>query len=97
MPIHNNILGTIGRTPLVKLSRISAGLPATVAVKCEFFNPLGSVKDRIGAAMIEAGEKEGKLPLKPPSSSRLQATPGSPLLLSQPQKDTKSSSLCPKA
>ena len=61
MPIHNNILGTIGRTPLVKLSRISAGLPATVAVKCEFFNPLGSVKDRIGAAMIEAGEKEGKI------------------------------------
>ena len=53
MPLHNNILGTIGRTPLVKLSRISAGLPATIAVKCEFFNPLGSVKDRIGAAMIE--------------------------------------------
>ena len=61
MPIHNNILGTIGRTPLVKLSRISAGLPATIAVKCEFFNPLGSVKDRIGAAMIEAGEKDGKI------------------------------------
>jgi cysteine synthase A len=61
MPIHNSILGTIGRTPLVKLSRISAGLPATIAVKCEFFNPLGSVKDRIGAAMIEAGEKDGKI------------------------------------
>ena len=61
MPLHNNILGTIGRTPLVKLSRLSAGLPATIAVKCEFFNPLGSVKDRIGAAMIEAGEKEGKI------------------------------------
>jgi cysteine synthase A len=61
MLLHNNILGTIGRTPLVKLSRISAGLPATIAVKCEFFNPLGSVKDRIGAAMIEAGEKEGKI------------------------------------
>ena len=61
MPIHENILGTIGRTPLVKLQRISAGLPATVAVKAEFFNPLGSVKDRIGAAMIEAGEKEGRI------------------------------------
>ena len=61
MPIHDNILGTIGRTPLVKLQRISAGLPATVAVKAEFFNPLGSVKDRIGAAMIEAGEKEGRV------------------------------------
>jgi cysteine synthase A len=61
MPIHENILGTIGRTPMVKLQRISAGLPATVAVKAEFFNPLGSVKDRIGAAMIEAGEKEGRI------------------------------------
>ena len=61
MPIHENILGTIGRTPLVKLQRISSGLPATVAVKAEFFNPLGSVKDRIGAAMIEAGEKEGRV------------------------------------
>ena len=61
MPIHDSILGTVGRTPLVKLQRVTAGLPATVALKCEFFNPLGSVKDRIGAAMIAAGEKEGKL------------------------------------
>jgi cysteine synthase A len=61
MPMYENVLGTVGRTPLVKLHRISAGLPATIAVKCEFFNPLGSVKDRIGAAMIEAGEKEGKI------------------------------------
>ena len=59
--MYENVLGTVGRTPLVKLQRISAGLPATIAVKCEFFNPLGSVKDRIGAAMIEAGEKEGKI------------------------------------
>ncbi|MFM8653930.1 MAG: cysteine synthase A, partial [Verrucomicrobiota bacterium] len=49
------------KTPLVKLQRVSAGLPATIALKCEFFNPLGSVKDRIGAAMIAAGEKEGKI------------------------------------
>jgi cysteine synthase A len=61
MPMYENVLGTVGRTPLVKLQRISAGLPATIAVKCEFFNPLGSVKDRIGAAMIEAGENEGKI------------------------------------
>jgi cysteine synthase len=61
MPMYENVLGTVGRTPLVKLQRISSGLPATIAVKCEFFNPLGSVKDRIGAAMIEAGEKEGKI------------------------------------
>ena len=59
--MYENVLGTVGRTPLVKLQRISAGLPATIAVKCEFFNPLGSVKDRIGAAMIEVGEKEGKI------------------------------------
>lgn len=59
--MYENVLGTVGRTPLVKLQRISAGLHATIAVKCEFFNPLGSVKDRIGAAMIEAGEKEGKI------------------------------------
>ena len=61
MPVHDSILGTIGKTPLVKLQRVSAGLPATLALKCEFFNPLGSVKDRIGAAMIAAGEKEGKV------------------------------------
>jgi cysteine synthase A len=73
MPIHENILGTIGRTPLVKLQRISAGLPATVAVKCEFFNPLGSVKDRIGAAMIEAGEKEG---LITPKTTIIEPTSG---------------------
>jgi cysteine synthase A len=73
MPIHENILGTIGRTPLVKLQRISAGLPATVAVKCEFFNPLGSVKDRIGAAMIEAGENEG---LITPKTTIIEPTSG---------------------
>ena len=61
MPIHENILGTVGKTPLVKLQRITAGLPATIALKCEFFNPLGSVKDRIGAAMIAAAEQEGKI------------------------------------
>ena len=61
MPIHDSILGTVGKTPLVKLQRVSAGLPASIALKCEFFNPLGSVKDRIGAAMIAAGEKEGRI------------------------------------
>jgi cysteine synthase A len=61
MPLYDSILGTVGKTPLVKLQRVTAGLPATLALKCEFFNPLGSVKDRIGAAMIAAGEKEGKL------------------------------------
>jgi cysteine synthase A len=59
--LYNNIVETVGRTPLVKLNRISAGLDATIAIKCEFFNPLGSVKDRIGAAMIEAAEQSGVL------------------------------------
>ena len=59
--IYNNIVETVGRTPLVKLNRVTAGLDATIALKCEFFNPLGSVKDRIGAAMIEDAEKRGVL------------------------------------
>ena len=61
MPIYNSVLDTIGRTPLIKLNRVTEGLDATIALKAEFFNPLGSVKDRIGLAMIEAGEKAGKI------------------------------------
>jgi len=56
-----NIVSTIGNTPLVKLNRVAAGLAAYVYVKCEFFNPLASVKDRIGLAMIEAGERDGRI------------------------------------
>lgn len=59
MPIFNTINSTIGRTPLVLLNRIAAGLPARISAKLEFFNPLGSVKDRIASAMITAAEKEG--------------------------------------
>lgn len=59
--MYNNIVETVGRTPLVRLNRVTEGLDATVALKCEFFNPLGSVKDRIGMAMIEAAEKDGTL------------------------------------
>ena len=57
--IYNNIVETVGHTPLVRLNHVTAGLDATIALKCEFFNPLGSVKDRIGMAMIEAAEAEG--------------------------------------
>jgi cysteine synthase len=57
--IFTDITKTIGRTPLVRLNRVTAGLEAEVAVKCEFFNPLSSVKDRIGVAMIEAAERDG--------------------------------------
>ncbi len=59
--IFNNIVETVGRTPLVRLNRVTAGLDATVLLKCEFFNPLGSVKDRIGMAMIEDAERRGIL------------------------------------
>ncbi len=63
--IYNNIVETVGRTPLVRLNRIPASLgvdaSTQVLLKCEFFNPLGSVKDRIGMAMIEAAEKSGRL------------------------------------
>ncbi|MCE0498859.1 MAG: cysteine synthase A [Methylacidiphilales bacterium] len=61
MPIYNSVLETIGRTPLIRLNHVTEGLDATIALKAEFFNPLGSVKDRIGLAMIEAGEKAGKI------------------------------------
>jgi cysteine synthase A len=61
MNIKPSVLGTVGRTPLVKLNRVSAGLAATIVLKGEFFNPLGSVKDRIGLAMIEAAERAGQL------------------------------------
>jgi cysteine synthase A len=61
MKIYDNITQTIGGTPLVQLNRLSAGLKATIAVKLESRNPLGSVKDRIGIAMIEAAEKSGEL------------------------------------
>ncbi|HEX4200938.1 MAG TPA: cysteine synthase A [Chthoniobacterales bacterium] len=57
--LYDNIVETVGSTPLVKLNRITAGIQATIAIKCEFFNPLGSVKDRIGKSMIEAAERDG--------------------------------------
>ena len=57
--IYNNIIETVGRTPLVKLNHVTQGLEATIALKCEFFNPLGSVKDRIGVNMIDALEADG--------------------------------------
>ncbi len=61
MNIHNGIIETIGKTPLVLLSRLSQNLPGRVAVKLESLNPGGSVKDRIGAVMIEDAEQRGIL------------------------------------
>ncbi len=59
--VKSNIAKTTGNTPLVQLNKMAAGLDATILIKCEFFNPLNSVKDRIGTAMIEAAERDGKL------------------------------------
>ena len=59
--IYNDIVETVGRTPLVRLNRVTAGVPATILLKCEFFNPLGSVKDRIGMSMIDDAEKRGMI------------------------------------
>jgi len=59
--IYKDIVETVGHTPLVRLNRVTAGVPATILLKCEFANPLGSVKDRIGMSMIEDAEKRGIL------------------------------------
>src|SRR5439155_17758375 len=59
--IYENIIDTMGGTPLVRINRLVPRDHATVLAKCEFFNPLSSVKDRIGVAMIEAAEKAGKI------------------------------------
>ncbi len=70
---YENILGLIGNTPLVKLNRITKGLEATVLAKIEFSNPGGSVKDRVGLAMIEDAEKSGLLK---PGGTIVEATSG---------------------
>ena len=59
--IVNSIVEAIGETPLVRLNRLDEGLPGNVAVKLEFYNPAGSVKDRIGRAIIDAAEESGAL------------------------------------
>jgi len=70
--IHDNILGTIGRTPIVRINRL-APAHVTMYVKCEFFNPLGSVKDRLAIAIIEDAERRGELR---PGQTVVEATSG---------------------
>lgn len=73
MSIAKNIVDTVGNTPLIKLNNVTEGLDAEVFVKAEFFNPLFSVKDRIGKAMIEIAEADGSLK---PGGSIIEATSG---------------------
>ena len=61
MSLYASILDTVGKTPLVRAPKITAGLEADILLKLEFFNPLASVKDRIGKAMIEDAEARGAL------------------------------------
>ncbi len=71
--IYSDITWTIGNTPLVRLNHITKGLHADLLVKVESFNPMGSVKDRIGLAMIEEAEREGKIK---PGTTIVEATSG---------------------
>ena len=59
MKIANDVTELVGNTPLVRLNRLTEGLPGNVVAKLEFFNPAHSVKDRIGVAMIDAAERDG--------------------------------------
>ncbi len=72
-PAHNNILEAIGNTPLVRLNKINKGLKPQIYLKLEYFNPGGSVKDRIALAMVENAEKEGLLK---PGGTIIEATAG---------------------
>src|SRR5256714_15513990 len=73
MNFAESIDHTIGNTPLVRLNRITKGASATILAKLEFFNPLGSVKDRIGASMIAAAERDGRIK---PGTIIVEATSG---------------------
>ncbi|MGP5694741.1 cysteine synthase A [Brachybacterium alimentarium] len=73
MPVYENVSALIGRTPLVKLNHLGDDVKATVLAKLEFYNPANSVKDRIGAAMIDAAENSGQLQ---PGGTIVEATSG---------------------
>src|SRR5580658_10288481 len=97
--IYENLADTFGNTPLVKIPRLNRGIDATILVKLESFNPAGSVKDRIGVAMIEEAERDGRLRpntiiLEPTSGNTgialafVAAAKGYPLILVMPDTMT---------
>ncbi|MFP4600980.1 MAG: pyridoxal-phosphate dependent enzyme, partial [Persicimonas sp.] len=61
MPIHDSIVDLVGHTPLIRLNKVVGDCPAEIVAKAEFFNPCGSVKDRVGANMIADAERSGRL------------------------------------
>ena len=71
--MHDSILQSVGWTPLVRLRRLAADVPATVCVKVESMNPGGSVKDRVGGAMVAEAEQRGWLR---PGGTLIEATAG---------------------
>src|SRR5512133_3956266 len=73
MRYYDNILQAIGRTPLVRLGKVTEGIPVTLLAKVEYLNPGGSVKDRIGLAMVEDAERRGLLA---PGGTIIEATAG---------------------
>ena len=97
--IYNSITETIGNTPIVSLSRMAAehAVEANLLAKLEFFNPIASVKDRIGVAMIEALESENRLAATASLSSRPPAIQALRWPLRVPQKAIGLSYACPKA
>jgi cysteine synthase A len=97
--IYDSIIDTFGNTPLVKIPRLNKGLGGTILVKMESFNPAGSVKDRIGVAMIETAEREGRLRpdtviVEPTSGNTgialafVAAAKGYPIILTMPETMT---------
>ncbi|WP_328582259.1 cystathionine beta-synthase [Streptomyces sp. NBC_00370] len=95
MQFHNSMISLVGNTPLLKLNSVTAGIQATVLAKVEYFNPGGSVKDRIALRMIEAAEQSGELP---PGGTIVEPTSGNTgvgLAIVAQQKGYKCVFVCP--